>query len=210
MCKFKKLRLFICTSRNLIVPLHAIYIERSVITAEEYIQLKAFARQDGFFLGLFWSVLFFCFVYSLSVPMLQVVYLSGVAATPFIALWRMRVYRDKILPGVISYRRAFAYGAMIMGYASVVLTAATLVYFYLLDGGTFLSALRESFGSPELRKSLSDAGINLKDLDEQVSLLSQARPVDIALSTFSNGMVISLLLSAVLALLVKKKAPSLP
>ena len=176
-----------------------------MISAVEYIQLKAFARQDGFFLGLFWSVLFFCFVYSMRAPMLQVVYLSGVVATPLVVLWRVKFYRDKILPGFISYRRAFTYGAMIMAYASMLLTAATLVYFYFLDGGAFLSALKESFASAELRQSLSGAGINLKDLDEQVSLLSQARPIDIAISTFSNCVIMSLLLNIVLALIVKKK-----
>jgi membrane-associated protease RseP (regulator of RpoE activity) len=176
-----------------------------MISAVEYIQLKAFARQDGFFLGLFWCLLFFCFVYSMRLPMLQMFYLSGVVATPFVVLWRMRFYRDKVLTGVISYRRAFAYGAMVMAYASVLLTAATLVYFYFLDGGTFLSALKESFASEELRQSLAGAGFNLKDLDEQVSLLSQARPVDIAISTFSNSVVISLLLSVILALIVKRK-----
>ena len=176
-----------------------------MITAAEYIQLKAFARQDGFFLGLFWSVLFFCFVYSLRLPMLQVVYLAGLVATPFVVLRRMKYYRDKILPGVISYRRAFTYGAMIMGYASLLLTAATLVYFYFLDGGIFLSALKESFSSAELRQSLSSTGINLNDLDEQVSLLSQARPVDIAISTFSNCVIISLILSMILALIVRRR-----
>jgi len=86
-----------------------------------------------------------------------------------------------------------------------VLTAATLVYFYFLDGGSFLSALKESFASAELRQSLSGAGINLKDLDEQVSLLSQARPVDIAISTFSNCVIMSLLLNLVLALIVRRR-----
>lgn len=176
-----------------------------MISAGEYIQFKAFARQDGFFLGLFWSILFFCFVYSIHVPMLQFVYLSGVVATPFVVLWRVKFYRDKILPGVISYRRAFAYGAVTMAYASIVLAAATLVYFYFLDGGSFLSALKESFASAELRQSLSGAGINLKDLDEQVSLLSQARPVDIAISTFSNCVIMSLLLNLVLALIVRRR-----
>ena len=183
-----------------------------MISTNEYIQLKAFARQDGFFLGVIWTIMFASFVASMHNPAFQVGYIAIALATPFILFFYLKHYRDRVLTGSISFRRAFAFTAFTMAYASLILASATLVYFYFLDNGTFLSTLRESLAMPEVRQLFTDAGADMAEIDKQVAEFSHARPIDIAISTFSNCILLSLPLSLLLALMgrVNNPSPTLP
>lgn len=181
-----------------------------MISTNEYIQLKAFARQDGFFLGVIWTIMFASFVASMYNPAFQVGYIAIALATPFILFYYLKHYRDRVLKGSISFRRAFAFTAFTMAYASIILAGATLVYFYFLDNGTFISTLKESLAVPEVRKLFTDAGADMAEIDRQVAEISHARPIDIAISTFSNCILLSIPLSLVLALMGRVKVPSQP
>ena len=47
------------------------------MTAPEYIQLKAYARQDGFFLALLWTASFACYILGITNQMLDDALLRG-------------------------------------------------------------------------------------------------------------------------------------
>ena len=175
-----------------------------MISPNEYIQLKAFARQDGFYLGVIWTIMFAFFVGSMHNAAFQAGYVVIAIATPFILYVFLKHYRDRILSGGISFRRAFAFTAFIMAYASIILAAATLIYFYFLDNGTFLSALKQSLATPEVRQLFTDAGADMSEIDRQVAQMSNVRPIDMAISTFSNCIILSLPLSLLLALMGRK------
>lgn len=172
-----------------------------MISLAEYTQLKAFARQDGFFIGLLWVFTFACFVGSMSEPGLQIGFISGVIVSPFIIYYRLKHYRDKIIGGAISFKRAFAFLAYVVVDASIILAAATFIYFYFLDHGQFMSSLQQSLAMPEIQETFTQAGVDLKEIDKQMQIFSQTRPIDIAFSMFFNtlvsGMILSLLLSII-------------
>ena len=175
------------------------------MTANEYTQMRAFARQDGFFLGIMWCVAFACFVYSVDQPALSILYMILIVATPIVLLYRMKSYRNNVIAGRMSYLRAFAFLLIMTSCASLILTIGVYAYFRFLDGGRFMTLMTESISNADVRKSFAEAGIDPSTLDMQLSALAQARPIDMAFSIFSNTLVLSAILDAILALFGKSK-----
>lgn len=186
------------------VTLHTI-----MITPTEYIQLKAFARQDGVILGLIWIAAFACFIGSMTDSSLQLGFIVGLLSTPFVVYYMLRHYRDKVLDGSISFSRAFAFTAFTMGYASLIMAAATFVYFHFFDKGDFIGTLMANIKLPEVQKTFTDAGIKYEDIEEQLTVVSQSRPIDFALSVFTEGLVTAFAHGALLGLLGRKKKKEL-
>lgn len=104
-----------------------------MITSQELIQLRAFARQDGAILGLAWIVSFICAMQSLHVPLLALVSNLLALSTPFLVGYRLGKFRDEALGGVISFRRAFGYCIQTFAYATLLLTVTQFVYLRFID-----------------------------------------------------------------------------
>lgn len=179
-----------------------------MITSTEYIQLKAFARQDGVFLGLIWVVAFACFIGSMTDSSLQLGFMIGLLSTPFVVYYMLRHYRDKVLDGSISFYRAFTFISLTMVYASMIMAAATFVYFHFLDNGTFFGTLMANIKLPEVQQAFTDAGIKYEELEEQMNIMSQSRPIDFAFSVFTEGIIVALAHGALIGLLGRKKPVS--
>lgn len=179
-------------------------------SSAEYIQLKAYARQDGIFFGILWIITFACLVYSMQDPSLQFGFIAGGIATPFLAYYRLKHFRDKVLEGNISFRRAFAFVTFTMGYGAIIMAAATYIYFYFLDHGTFISVLQQSFSTPEVRESIKQTGMDIQEMEKQVQAMSQIRPIDFAFSVFSNGIISAFFMGAIIGFIGKKVTPSRP
>lgn len=177
-----------------------------MIKPTEYIQLKAFAKQDGLILGLIWIAAFACFIGSMTDGSLQIGFVAGILSTPFVVFFMLRHYRDKVLDGSISYRRAFAFTAFTMGYASLIIAAATFVYFHFFDKGDFFGTLMANIKLPEVQQAFTDAGMKPDEIEQQLSMVSQSRPIDFAFSVFTEGIIIALLHGALLGLFIKRKA----
>ena len=176
-----------------------------MISTLELIQLKAYARQDGLILGAIWIAAFACFIGSMSDASWQLGFILGAISTPFVVFYMLRHYRDKVLSGTISYRRAFAFIAYTMAYSSLLLAAATFTYFHFIDSGDFFGTLMSNIKLPEVQQAFADAGMNPKDVEEQLSLISQSRPIDFAFSVFFEGIVFALIHAALLSLLGMRK-----
>ena len=178
-----------------------------MISSTDYIQLKAYARQDGIFFGILWIMAFACLIYSMQDPSLQFGFIAGGIATPFLAYYRLKHFRDKVLEGSISFRRAFAFVTLAMGYGAIIMAAATYIYFYFLDHGTFIGFLQQSFSTPEVRQSLMQTGMDIQEMEKQVQALSQIRPIDFAFSVFSNGIVSAIFMGAIIGFIGKRVKP---
>ena len=122
---------------HLIVPLQAI-----MATYQEYEQVKAFARIDGLLVAGVWTVSFLFAMHMGQNPMLFLAsFIVGAASLVWAAL-RLKRFRDNILDGHISFRRAFFYSILTYLYASLLFAAVQYVYFQsdphspsvLLDG----------------------------------------------------------------------------
>ncbi len=104
-----------------------------MVTSQELIQLRAFARQDGAILGLAWIVSFICAMQSLNVPLLAVVSNLLTLSTPFLVGYRLGKFRDDALGGSISFRRALWYCVQTFVYATLLLTVVQFVYIRFID-----------------------------------------------------------------------------
>ena len=57
---------------------------------------------------------------------------------------------------------------------------------------------------PEVRNSLTQAGIDIKEMENQMTALSQSRPIDFALNVFSNGLLTALIMGAIIGFMGKR------
>ena len=173
------------------------------MTPQEYIQLKAFARQDGALLALLWTGSLLCYILGLTYPILGIVALILIVASPFFAASRLRHFRDYGREGVISFSRSYAYTILIFFYAGVLFAIAVYVYFAFLDKGFFLSKIMETFSSSEGREAIKAYGIE-GQLDENIKFLSEMRPIDFALNMLTINIITGFFLGVPIAAVMQR------
>ena len=105
------------------------------MTPEEYIQLKAFARQDGALLSLLWIGGFICYIQGMTNPLLGMLAIILIVISPFFVARRLRHFRDYAREGFISFGRGYAFTVLTFFYAGLLLAAALYVYFAFIDQG---------------------------------------------------------------------------
>lgn len=76
---------------------------------EDFKQLTAYSRYDGFYLAIVWSASFACLLGTAFLPVLAQFSLLLTLSTPFFVAYRLRVFREEGRRGVISYRRSLLY-----------------------------------------------------------------------------------------------------
>lgn len=174
-------------------------------TYSEYIQLKAFARVDGAIMGLLWVVSFACFVMGFRYSFLGSASLVVGICSLVYNVMRLRTFRDDVLEGVISFRRALFYSMLTYLYASIILVLAQLIYFKFMDHGALMSEYLTLLSSDNLREALRQAyGITDKELSAAIEMLRQMKPSDIALQFFMMNLFMGLFISLPVALFCRK------
>lgn len=174
-----------------------------MIRIENFIQLKAFARQDALILSLLWIASFACVV---MVPAGALGNLLALA-TPFIVAWRLSKFRDQALNGIISFRRAFAYGIYIFFYASLVFALAQFAYFRFLDHGSFVQTLTDSMNL--LMPMYEQNGLSKADVTQTISQMTMLTPIQwsfiFMMQNILVGFIISLPIAAICARRMRKQ-----
>lgn len=163
------------------------------MTAPEYIQLKAYARQDGFFLSLLWIASFVFYVMGISNDMLGMAALMLAVMTPFFVAGRLRKFRDEGRDGVISFRRSYAYTVLVFFYGAVLLAVAQFLYFAYLDNGYLVSAFSKIMTSTEGKAMLQQYGMT-EVMNQSLSELASIRPIDFALNILTVNIMLGFIL----------------
>ena len=174
------------------------------MTPEEFIQLKAFARQDGALLALLWIGSLICYIQGLSNPIMGMLALILILVSPFFAASRLRHFRNYAREGIISFRRGYAYTVLIFFYGGLLLAVAIYVYFAFIDGGYLMAKLSESAHSEEGQRILQTYGM-VEQMNEQLKLLGEMRPIDYALNMLSINIMSGLFLGLPIAAACKIK-----
>ena len=175
-----------------------------MISPVEYIQLKAFARIEGIIFGILGIAVMACLVESMQDPTLGLLTPIGIIATPVLAYYRLRRFRDRVLGGIISFRRGVAYLAFSFAYAALIMTAASYLYFAFIDNGQLLMAIQEQMMVPEVQTALKEAGVSQTTVQQEMDMLAQIRPVDIAISILSNALISGFTLSIILGFICRR------
>jgi len=83
------------------------------MTSNEYLQLKAFARQDGALLALLWVFTSSLYIIGLTNPLIGMAATFLILYTPFFVGTRLRKFRDYGREGLISFGRGYAYTVLV-------------------------------------------------------------------------------------------------
>ena len=114
----------------LILHLERLYVK---MTPLEYKQLKAYARQDGFFLFLLWTASFASYVYGLTNQMMAMLAIVLAVMTPFFVAGRLRKFRDEGREGIISFRRSYAYTIFVFFYGADLSLLLHTIHFHMAE-----------------------------------------------------------------------------
>lgn len=174
------------------------------MTPEEYIQLKAFARQDGAMLSLLWIGSFACYIKGLSSPTLAFAALLLMTLSPFFAASRLRHFRDYAREGFITFKRGYAYTVMSFFYAGLLMAAAIYVYFEFMDHGYLLSVYSTLMESADMKRMLEASGMK-EQMMQGLQDLYEMRPIDYAVNMLTAIITAGFVLGLPIAALLQKR-----
>ncbi len=178
------------------------------MTPEEYVQLKAFARQDGALLSLLWIGALVCYIQGLTNPILGMAALVIIFISPFYAANRLRHFRDFAREGIISFRRGYAYTVMTFFYAGLLLAAALYIYFAFIDKGYLLGKFTEMLSSEQNQQVLKMYGMT-DQIDEGLKGLAAMRPIDYALNMLTINIMSGFFLGLPIAALMRRETTNI-
>jgi len=160
------------------------------------VQLKAFARQDGFFVGLVWCASFAALAF---MPQSILSLFLG-----FVSLWLagrfLCRFRDSVLGGSISFLRAWLYSTFVFVYASLIFSVGLYVYFRFIDGGRFVALMRQSM-NPEV---LQQYGLEMPLYTETINAMAMLTPIQWSMMFLLQNITAGFFLGLLLALIYRK------
>ncbi len=174
-----------------------------MMTPLEYVQLKAFARQDGALLSLLWIVGFACYIKGLTNPLLGMIALVLLLSTPFMVAARLRHFRDYARDGIISFRRGYAFTSLTFFYGGILLALAAYIYFEFIDHGYLLGMLTQTMHSEQGRAVMEQYGMT-GEIDNSLKQLMSMRPIDYAVNMLTMTLSVGFLLGLPIAALMKR------
>ena len=174
------------------------------MTAPEYIQLKAYARQDGFFLALLWTASFVCYIMGITNQMLGMLAIGLAIMTPFFVAGRLRKFRDEGREGLISFRRSYAYTIFVFFYAAVLLAVVQFLYFAYIDNGYLMSSFSRMISSEEGKQIISQYGMS-QMVEESLSEMANIRPIDYALNILTVNIIIGFIVGVPIGLVMQRE-----
>lgn len=175
-----------------------------MITSQQFIQFKAFARQDGALMGALWVLSFGCFVLSQSQPYMSLLFDLTLVCIPYAAATQVSRYRDMVLDGTISFRRAFYYALLIFFYATLILAIGQWAYFEFIDKGRMVTGMMATINSDDFKPVLEAYKMTREEVSQQMQILTETRPIDFALTFMSVNIILSFVMAWIVALFTKR------
>ncbi len=169
-----------------------------MVNAETLMQVKAFARQDALFLAVVWFASMWALVENPERSLGTILMLC----TPFVVGWRLRVFRDRVLGGLISFRRALCYSCYVFLYASLLFALGQFLYFKFLDKGKFLAIVHHTIET--MRPMYEQNGLSADQLDTAQKVLDMMSPMQMVLTFMMQNLLAGLVLSLLIALVCKR------
>ena len=173
------------------------------MTPIEYVQLKAFARQDGALLALLWVATFLLYIIGVSNQLLGLAAFLLMCYTPFFVAARLGKFRDYGREGIISFRRGYAYTVLVFFYGGVLFAIAQYLYFAFMDHGFLLSQFSKMVSSEEMQQVLKQYGMT-QMMDESLQEMANTRPIDYALNMLTINISLGFILGLPLGLIMQR------
>ena len=174
------------------------------MTAPEYIQLKAYARQDGFFLALLWIASFSSYIMGLTNQILAMAAVLMAVMSPFFVANRLKKFRDEGREGVISFARSYAYTIFVFFYGAVLLAVAQYLYFAYMDNGYLVNSFAKMMTTDEGKMLLEQYGMT-QMVDESLAEMAATRPIDYALNILTINISLGFILGVPIGLIMQRR-----
>ncbi|MBR1557601.1 MAG: DUF4199 domain-containing protein [Prevotella sp.] len=174
------------------------------MTAPEYIQLKAYARQDGFFLAMLWIASFVSYIIGLSNQTIALASMLMAMVSPFFVAGRLRKFRDEGREGIISFGRSYAYTIFVFFYGAVLLAVVQYLYFAYFDNGYLVNSFSKMMTTAEGRMMLEQYGME-KMVDESLAEMAVTRPIDYALNILTINISLGFVLGVPIGLIMQRR-----
>ena len=174
-----------------------------MITAIEYVQLKAFARQDGALLALLWVITSVFYIIGMTNQLIGMAATILILYTPFFVGSRLRKFRDYGREGLISFRRGYAYTVFVFFYGGVLFAMAMYLYLTFIDHGYLLTQMSKVLTSDEARQALQQYGMT-EMMNESLSQMAQIRPIDYALDMLTVNIALGFILGVPISLVKQR------
>jgi hypothetical protein len=174
-----------------------------MITPHEYVQLKAFARQDGALLALLWVFTSTLYIIGMTNQLMGLAAAMLIFYTPFFVGGRLRKFRDYAREGLISFRRGYAYTVFMFFYAGVLFAVVTYVYLTFMDHGFLMSQMSKVLTSDEARQAMQQYGMT-EMMNESLSQLAKVRPIDYALDMLTVNITLGFILGVPISLMMQR------
>ena len=172
------------------------------MSSETYIRLRAFARLDGFRLGLLWVVSFALFIGNFTYPICGILWMGTMLFTPFYVGMRTQAYSEQTEERHISYGHAYAHSCLTVFYASLILAIAQWAYFQYLANGFLINQYASFLTDKDNKVMMESMGYTNEMVDKVVELFRSMRPIDITLQMMWTNLVAGLIISLTTALYV--------
>jgi hypothetical protein len=179
-----------------------------MISPIEYVQLKAFARQDGALLALLWVAAFLLYLMGVTNGALGLAAVMLMLYTPIFVGGRLGKFRDYGREGLISFRRCYVYTVLVFFYGGVLFAVAQYLYFAFFDNGFLLSQMSRMVSTDEARQMLQQYGMT-QMVEESLEEMATIRPIDYALNMLTVNISLGFILGVPISL-VMKNSPSTP
>ena len=175
------------------------------MTPAEYVQLKAFARQDGALLALLWGAAFALYIIGVSNQLLGLAAVMLMLYTPVFVGERLGKFRDYGREGLISFRRGYAYTVFVFFYGGVLFAIAQYLYFAFMDNGFLLSQFSRLVTTQEARQMLQEYGMTAM-VEESLAQMASIRPIDYALNMLTVNISLGLVLGVPISLVMQRSS----
>ena len=174
-----------------------------MMTPAEYLQLKAFARQDGALLALLWVATFLLYIIGVSNQMLGLAAVMLMFYTPFFVGERLAKFRDYGREGLISFRRGYVYTIFVFFYGGILFAVVQYLYFAYMDNGFLLSQFSKMVTSEEAQQMIRQYGIS-EMVDESLHEMAATRPIDYALNMLTINIMLGFILGVPISLVMQR------
>ena len=173
-----------------------------MITSIEYVQLKAFARQDGALLALLWVFTSVLYIIGMTNQMIGLAATMLIIYTPFFVGGRLRNFRDYGREGLISFRRGYAYTVFVFFYAGVLFAIAMYLYLTFMDNGYLMSQMSKVLNSDEAQQAMQQYGMT--EMMNSMKQMAQIRPIDYALDMLTVNITLGFILGVPISLIMQR------
>lgn len=163
------------------------------------VQLKAFARLDALALTGLWTASFLITTLLPTSTMGSLLALS----TPVLVEWLLMRFRNRVLDGFISFKRALAYTWYVFFYAILLFALVQYVYLKFFDNGAFMSLMLEGLKAAEI--IYAQEGLPKSELAQAQQLITSLPPIQMVFIFMMQNIFISIILSPILALIGRKE-----